>query len=414
MSKDFYIKATAPHPLGYYGAWQDTTTQSAAASNTGYAMKFNTVDLSNGVSVVTNGSDLTRITFANTGIYNLQFSAQFQNSSALDEDVTIWLRMNGVDVAGSSGFVAVIAKHAGTDGHVIVSWNYLLDVVAGQYYELIWSTTNHTSITMQFYAAGSPPPSAASVIATVTQQAGILAGSGMTALNGLTGTAQTFATGTSGTDFAINSAGTTHTFNVPIASAVNTGKLSASDWSTFNAKEPAITAGTTLQYFRGDKTFQTLPIKNIQSTTDGTAITGTTLSTATSSLLIPANTIGVGDVLNFKTRLRKTGTAGTTIIRVYFNTSPVIGGSLVAASTTAASTSLFVQMSRTFAVKSATNTESYPSGIGATIDEGITGTAVTASNIDWTVAQYLVIAIQNSNIGDSSRSSFVNLQINKA
>lgn len=155
-------------------------------------------------------------------------------------------------------------------------------------------------------------------------------------------------------------------------------------------------------------------IINKQTTTDGTAVTGTTLSTATSSVLIPANTIGVGDVLNFKTRLRKTGTAGTTIIRVYFNTSGVIGGSLVATSTTASATSLFMQMSRTFAVKSATNTESYPSGIGATIDEGVTGTAVTASNIDWTVAQYLVIAIQNSNIADSSRSSFVNLQINKA
>ena len=111
--------------------------------------------------------------------------------------------------------------------------------------------------------------------------------------------------------------------------------------------------------------------------------------------------------------MRKTGTAGTVIVRAYFNTTAVIGGSLVATSTTAAATSLFVQMSRTFAVKSATNTESYPSGVGATIDEGVTGTAVTASNIDWTVDQYLVIAIQNSNNADNSRSSFVHLQINK-
>ena len=153
---------------------------------------------------------------------------------------------------------------------------------------------------------------------------------------------------------------------------------------------------------------------NKQSTSDGTAITGTTASQATSSVLIPANTVAVGDVLNFKVRVRKTGTAGTVIIRVYFNTTAVIGGSLVASSTTAAATSLFVQMSRTFAVKTTTNTESYPSGVGATIDEGVTGTAVTASNIDWTVAQYLVIAIQNSNATDSSRSSFVHLQVNKA
>lgn len=55
-------------------------------------------------------------------------------------------------------------------------------------------------------------------------------------LNTLTGLTQTFATGTSGLDFAISSAGTTHTFNLPTASSINTGKLSNTDWATFNAK----------------------------------------------------------------------------------------------------------------------------------------------------------------------------------
>jgi len=81
---------------------------------------------------------------------------------------------------------------------------------------------------------------------------------GLTALNGLTAQVQYFGTGTSGTDFNIASSVATHTFNLPVASATNTGKLSASDWSVFNSKEPAITAGTTAQYYRGDKTFQTL------------------------------------------------------------------------------------------------------------------------------------------------------------
>ena len=87
---------------------------------------------------------------------------------------------------------------------------------------------------MQFYAAGSPPPSAASVIMTATQQAGILAGTGITAINSLTGAVQTMGVGTSGTDFAISSSGTAHTFNLPTASATNTGKLSNTDWSNFN------------------------------------------------------------------------------------------------------------------------------------------------------------------------------------
>ena len=226
-----------PAPVGYYGAWQDNVTQIAAADNTGYAMIFRTIDLANGVSVVTNGTNLTRITFANTGIYNLQFSSQFQNLANSPQDVTVWLRKNGTDVTGSSGVVGMEARKNPEDPyHTILGWNYLLDVVAGEYYELIWSTTDHTNVQMQFYAAGSPPPSAASVIMTVTQQSGIMAGTGITAINSLTGAAQTITTGTTGTDFAVSSTGNTHTFNLPTASATNRGALSSANWSTFNSK----------------------------------------------------------------------------------------------------------------------------------------------------------------------------------
>jgi hypothetical protein len=62
---------------------------------------------------------------------------------------------------------------------------------------------------------------------------------GLTSLNNLTRQVQFFGTGTSGTDFNISSVTATHTFNLPIASAANTGKLSSSDWSTFNNKQPA-------------------------------------------------------------------------------------------------------------------------------------------------------------------------------
>lgn len=228
-----------PPASGYYGAWQDNVTQTAAVSNTGYAMIFRTIDLSNGVSVVSNGTNLTRITFANTGVYNLQFSSQFQNTDNAQHDITVWLRLNGTDVAGSAGFISIPARKsagAGNEGHLITGWNYVLNVVAGQYYELMWSTSNAANVTMQYYAAGSPPPSAASVIMTVTQQAGILAGTGITAINSLTGAAQTMVTGTDSTDFRIVSTGTTHKFNLPTASATNRGALSSANWSTFNSK----------------------------------------------------------------------------------------------------------------------------------------------------------------------------------
>lgn len=71
------------------------------------------------------------------------------------------------------------------------------------------------------------------------------AGGGITSLNGLTASTQTFATGTSGTDFAISSTTSTHTFNLPTASATNRGALSSADWTTFNSKQDAITLTTT-------------------------------------------------------------------------------------------------------------------------------------------------------------------------
>jgi hypothetical protein len=66
---------------------------------------------------------------------------------------------------------------------------------------------------------------------------------GLTALNGLTAQVQNFATGTSGTDFAISSASNIHTFNIPTASATNRGLLSSADWTTFNNKAPSVAGG---------------------------------------------------------------------------------------------------------------------------------------------------------------------------
>jgi hypothetical protein len=81
---------------------------------------------------------------------------------------------------------------------------------------------------------------------------------GLNALNGLTAQVQNFATGTSGTDFGISSATSTHTFNLPTASALNRGALSSGDWTTFNGKFNT-PSGTTSQYVRGDGSLATLP-----------------------------------------------------------------------------------------------------------------------------------------------------------
>lgn len=224
---------TNPAPVGYYGAFQDTINQTAAVINTGYPMKLRVNDLTNGVTIVSD----SRITIANTGIYNLQWSAQFTNPLASEHDVTIWLRKNGVDVPGSAGIVLVPPKHGSFDGHTLPSWNFLLSAVGGDYYEFVWSTAN-ISVYISFNPAGNPPPSTASVVLTVTQQSGIMAGTGMTALNGLSGAVQTFAVDSTNSTFKITSSGTAHTFNIPNASAsgVTRGLISNTQYTTFNNK----------------------------------------------------------------------------------------------------------------------------------------------------------------------------------
>jgi hypothetical protein len=154
-----------------YGAFQDGTTQTTTA-NTATIMTFNTTDFSNGVSVVTSGGKASRLTVTNKGLYNLQWSGQFQNTDNAQHDISVWLRVNGTDLAGSTGFISIPARKAagaGNEGHVVVGWNYFVQLNAGQYVELWWSTTN-AAVTLQYYAAGTSPtrPTTASVIATLS------------------------------------------------------------------------------------------------------------------------------------------------------------------------------------------------------------------------------------------------------
>jgi hypothetical protein len=158
-----------------YGAWQTNTTQTAAVNNTGYGVKFDIGDITgHGVVIQPDGlGNNTLIKFVNAGTYNIQFSFQFQNADNQLHDVSIWLRKNGTttaaDVAGSGGFVSVPNSHGGTPGHCIVAWNYFVEANAADFFQLVWSTNNATNVTMEFYPAGSPPPSSASAILTVNQ-----------------------------------------------------------------------------------------------------------------------------------------------------------------------------------------------------------------------------------------------------
>jgi hypothetical protein len=146
-----------------YGAFSSDQDQTAVA-NTATLMTLNTTDFANGVSIAS-----SKITVAKAGVYNLQFSVQFQNSDTAFQDVYIWLKQTGVDITGSTGFVSIPNRHAGTDGHQIVGWNYFLNMAANDYVEIYWSVPD-IAVTIQHLAASGTPtkPSTQSVVATMS------------------------------------------------------------------------------------------------------------------------------------------------------------------------------------------------------------------------------------------------------
>ena len=149
-----------------YGAFSSDADQTTTA-NTATLMTLNTTDFANQVSISS-----SKITAAIAGIYNLQFSTQFQNTDNQLQDISIWLRQNGTDITGSTGYVSIPARKSaspGEEAHEIIGWNYYLSMNAGDYVEIYWSTTN-ASVTIQAYPTSTSPtrPSTQSVVATLT------------------------------------------------------------------------------------------------------------------------------------------------------------------------------------------------------------------------------------------------------
>jgi len=152
--------------LGYYGSFYDTTSQTLASTTTEYVIGINTTLEYNGVTIV-GGS---KITFANAGVYNIQFSIQLASSDTSIHDASIWLRKNGVDVPYSTGMVSVPNRHGGIDGKIISAWNYVMTIAAGDYIEFWWQAES-TNVYIAAVPAGTTPttPITPSIIVTAQQ-----------------------------------------------------------------------------------------------------------------------------------------------------------------------------------------------------------------------------------------------------
>jgi hypothetical protein len=158
----FTAAATVPFAdlAGRAFAQPSSTTDQTGNVAAATAVTFNTDLTGTGISVVAS----TQITFTVAGTYMLAPSIQFANSSASDQDVTVWFRKNGTNIANSATILTV--PKAADGGSAVFSLSFFDTVTAGQYIEIMWLPEN-VAVTIEHLAAGAIAPAIPSIICPV-------------------------------------------------------------------------------------------------------------------------------------------------------------------------------------------------------------------------------------------------------
>jgi len=146
----------------HFGAFSDLTTQSGSINQSG-SFQYHTTDYSNEVTIENNEMGLpTRIQVADTGVFNLQFSAQIVQGAG-SADVYIWFKKNGSNIPNSATVVTVPSNH-----RLVAAWNFVDSLNAGDYLEIAYQS-NSANTTYAYLAANGNIPGVPSIIATLTQ-----------------------------------------------------------------------------------------------------------------------------------------------------------------------------------------------------------------------------------------------------
>ena len=142
-----------------------STDVTAAAINTAYAIQFDTPTGAEGISL--DGTDPTKIVFAEGGEYLLMFSAQISSTSSSTVNFYFWPRLNGTDATGSTMKNALHQNGA----TLVVSRAAKFDVTAGDYLQVMWAVDS-TSGFLDASAATAFSPAAPAATLAITRMHG--------------------------------------------------------------------------------------------------------------------------------------------------------------------------------------------------------------------------------------------------
>ena len=145
-----------------YASLQRSTSQTAAAIDTPYAIGWDTPSFNSGIAL--NPSDNTKIVFEEEGVYLLSFAVELLSSNSSDKNGWFWPRINGTDVAGSTIKVTM----SGNGHHLVMSRSAAFPMTAGSYLQAMWAVSD-VALWIDAPAATAFAPSSPAVTLSITR-----------------------------------------------------------------------------------------------------------------------------------------------------------------------------------------------------------------------------------------------------
>jgi hypothetical protein len=147
-----------------FASFSDVTDQTGSTT-VPTAMKFGTTEVAgSGITMVTDGTNLTRLTFAAAGTYMVAPNMQLRNADTADHDITVWLAVDGTNVPRSA--TRIVVPKAGDGGVGFFQIVFYVAVTAGQYAQIFWLPES-TLVTLDHTAAVTGPPAIPAIPSTV-------------------------------------------------------------------------------------------------------------------------------------------------------------------------------------------------------------------------------------------------------
>ena len=137
-----------------YGQFQSQSDQTAAAIDAAYAVTYDASDFLDGVTL----SSGSRLTVPDAGVYIVNYSIQFKNTTNDIQDIDIWLRKNGTDIPDTNSRFSIPArKGSGNPSHLIAVTPVMVELAANDYIQIMWHVTN-TGVSIEHFPAVTAVP----------------------------------------------------------------------------------------------------------------------------------------------------------------------------------------------------------------------------------------------------------------